>query len=100
MRLSQGVGGQGVCGLDQERVDEGLRQVAAQLALDDVELLGEQARRSERTPVALEPADRAIGVTLLVGSQREVEAAQQEGPLGLGQRSGVGAGTGRRSRPR
>src|SRR5512133_3817566 len=37
MRSPRGVGGQGVRGLDQQRVDEGLRQVATQLSLDDVE---------------------------------------------------------------
>src|SRR4051794_3385259 len=75
-----------VRGLDEERVDEGLRQVAAQLALDDVELLGEQPGRSEGATGPLEPPDGAVGVALLVGGQGQVEAAQQEGTLGLVQR--------------
>ena len=73
-------------GLEEQRVDERLRQVAAQLALHDVVLLGEQAGRAERAPVALEPAQRPGHVALLVGGQGQMEAAQQERALGLVQR--------------
>ena len=50
---SRGLGDRAV---QQQRVDERLGQVAAQLALGDVELLGEQPRRAAGGAVALEPA--------------------------------------------
>ena len=67
-------------GLEQQGVDERLGEVAAQLALDDVVLLGEQAGLSQGAAVALEPAHRAGDVALVEGGQREVEPAQHEAP--------------------
>ena len=56
---------------EQQRVDERLRQVAAQLALGDVELLGEEAGRAAGGAVALEPAGGGHRVALLgVGERR------------------------------
>ena len=46
---------------------ERLGQVAPQLVLGNVELLGQQARRPACGSVALEPAQRRRSVALLVG---------------------------------
>ena len=51
--------------LEQACVHEGLRQVAAQLALADVELLGEQSRRRARRSAALEPPQGLGALSLL-----------------------------------
>src|SRR5205085_10365698 len=76
-------------GLDEKCVDEGLRQVAAQLVLVRVELLAEQLRRSAGCAGALVPAERLNLLALLVQGQGGEEAAQQERSLGVGQRPGV-----------
>ena len=72
-------------------MDERLREVAAQLALVDVELLGEQARWTAGGAVALKPARRADVIALLGVGQRHQEAAEQERALGLAQRPLVGS---------
>ncbi len=69
--------------LEQQGMYESLRQVAAQLTLPNVEFLGEQAGRTARGAVALEPADGCQIVALLVVRQRHQEAAQQEGSFGI-----------------
>ena len=72
--------------LEQQGVDERLGEVAAQLALADVVLLGEEAGWPAGGPVALEPADGLGGPALLVRGQRHQEPAQHERSLGLVQR--------------
>ena len=72
------------CGaLEHPGVHEGLWQVAAQLSLDDVVLLGEQAGRATRGAVAFEPSERLDGMVLLQFGQAHHEAAQQERTFGL-----------------
>ena len=85
--LPGGVGGEGVCGLDQERVDEGLGRLPRSwrwtTSNSSVNRPGgpraPRLRSNQRTaPVA---------VSLLVRGERQVEAAEQERALGLVQRS-------------
>lgn len=52
---------------------------------DDVELLGEQRRRTAGRPIAFEPAHRIDLVALLVFGQGHEESAEQEGAFGVGQ---------------
>jgi hypothetical protein len=56
-------------------MNERLREVAAQLTLGDIELLGDQARRPACRTVALEPVPGSHLVTLLIPGQRDGEAA-------------------------
>src|SRR5438876_1140594 len=72
--------------LQQQGMDEGLREVAAQLALVDVELLGEKRRRAARGPVAFEVGDGGHVPSQLVGGQRHPEPAEQEGAFRLPER--------------
>src|SRR5579884_2232005 len=73
--------------LEQECVHERLRQVAAELALGDVELLRKQPRRAAGGAVALEPACGRDGVAAPAEGQRHDEAAQQERALRLAERA-------------
>jgi hypothetical protein len=68
-------------------VHERLRQVAAELALDDVVFLGQQPRRPARGAVALEVADRRQLVALLMLGQGHHEPAQQERAFGIAERA-------------
>src|SRR6478735_2109217 len=74
---------QAVGGLHELGVDEGLGQVAAQLALDDVVLLSQKSRRPHGGAVALEPAQGVLASTEVEQSERHPEAAQGERALGL-----------------
>ena len=71
--------------LDEQRVHECLGEVAAQLALTDVELLGEQPRGPARGPIPFEPASCAGHVALVEQRERDEEPAQQERAFGSGQ---------------
>jgi hypothetical protein len=51
--------------LQHQRMHEGLRQIAAQLPLIDIKLLGVQARGSAGGPAALEEPDGPDDVALL-----------------------------------
>src|SRR4051794_3303776 len=64
--------------LQHGRVDERLRQVAAELSLVDVPLLGEKPGWSASRPGALEPPERLGCLPGVVGGERHREAAQQE----------------------
>src|SRR3954468_17613587 len=72
--------------LEQQGVDEGLGEVAAELALADVELLGEQAGGAAGGAVALEPGEGEGHIALLSVGEREPEATEEEGALGLAER--------------
>jgi hypothetical protein len=69
--------------LEKQRVDEGLRYVAAQLPLRDVEFLGQQGGRPAGGAVALEPAGCLSYAALLVQGPSHEEPAQYERALGL-----------------
>jgi hypothetical protein len=71
-------------------VDEGLGQVAAELALGNVEFFGEQAGWSAGGAVAFQPACGGDCVASLVVGERHEESAEEEGALGLAERSLVG----------
>src|SRR2546423_4294032 len=75
--------------LQQQRVDEGLREVATELPLQDVELLGEQTRRPARGSISLEPTCRLDVIALLCVRERDDEAAEKEGAFGLAEPSFV-----------
>src|SRR3954452_6272480 len=64
---------------------EGLRKVAAELALAHVDLLREQAGRAAGRAVALEVAGSGHAVARLQVREREPEAAKQERSLRLSQ---------------
>ncbi|ELS51384.1 hypothetical protein STVIR_7685 [Streptomyces viridochromogenes Tue57] len=64
-------------------MDERLGQVATQLALTYVVLLGEESGRPAGRPGPLEPAEGPDAVAEVVRGQRHVESAQQEDALGL-----------------
>jgi len=66
-----------------KRVHERLGNVASQLALADIELLGEQPRRAAGGTVALEPPDRLSSPALLVSGQGHQEPAEHKGTLGV-----------------
>src|SRR5680860_56786 len=68
-------------------MDECLGEVAAELALADVELLGEESGGSAGRTTALEPARRAHRVALLVTRQGHPEPTEEERPFGLAQRT-------------
>lgn len=70
---------------------EGLREVSAQLALEDVVLLGVQTGRAASGPVTLEPTCSRHVVALLGVGQREDETAQQERTLCRPERLAVDA---------
>src|SRR3954466_636468 len=72
--------------LEQQSVNERLRQIATQLALRDVELLGEDARRSTGRPVALEPPRSRNVVSLLRIRERQQEPTEEEGSFRLAER--------------
>src|SRR3989442_3436158 len=78
-RLSCEAGG----ALEHEGVDECLGKVAAQLALRDVELLGEQAGRAACGAVAFEPPYGLQLIALLVLGERGEGSAEQEGAFGF-----------------
>src|SRR5512135_2618883 len=61
---------------------ERLRQVATQLMLRGVELLGKERGRPTGGPVPLEPPVRLDLTTLLMRGQRQNEAAEQERAFG------------------
>jgi hypothetical protein len=63
----------------EERVDECLGQVAAQLSLGDVVFFREEAGRATCGSVALEPAGCGEYVSLLRERERRDEATEQEG---------------------
>jgi hypothetical protein len=67
-------------------VDELLRQVAAHLALHDVELLGVEARGLAGGAVALLPAVRRRGADLLLLGEGDEEAAHDKRALSLRER--------------
>jgi MFS family permease len=71
------------------RVHERLGQVAAQLPLVHVELLGVQRGGPAGAPVALEPVRRGHRMAARVLDKRHPEPAQQERPLRLVQRPRV-----------
>ena len=78
------------CGaLEQESVDERLREVAAELSLQHVELFRQQARRSARGAVPFEPARRTDSVSLLRVREREEKTAEEERALRFAERSRV-----------
>lgn len=64
-------------------MDEGLGQVPAELALLDVELLGEQPRGTAGSPCPIEPAHGLRPIPVLQVGERRPEAAQEERSLGL-----------------
>ena len=68
---------------------ERLGQVPSQLPFGYVVFLGVQAGGTARGPGALEPADGADLVALLVQGQGQDEPAEQEGALGITQRPRV-----------
>src|SRR3954453_14392039 len=72
-RLAQTVGA-----LEQQGVDERLREIAPQLALHDVVLLGEQPGWSHGRSVAFEPAQRVLAPTEVQLGQRHEESTQDE----------------------
>src|SRR4051794_40023472 len=72
--------------LEEQRVHERLREIAAQLALVYVVFLGEDSRRATRGAIAFEERNRCIGPTGLVEREREPEAANQEGAFALAER--------------
>ena len=76
---------------EQQGVHEGLRQVAAQLSLADVELLGAQAWSAACCAVALEPASGCDVLALLCAGERHHKATKQKRALGLTERALVGA---------
>ena len=67
--------------LEKERMDERLRQVAAQLSLTYVIFLGEQSCGSARRPCAFEPAHGVKVSSRNVMSQTHHETAQEERAL-------------------
>ena len=71
-------------------MDEGLGEVAAQLALGDVEFFGEQAGWAAGGAVAFKPAGGGDVLALLVVGEGHPETAEQEGAFGLAERSFVG----------
>jgi hypothetical protein len=73
--------GPGDGGFEQQRVDERLGQVAAQLALGYVELFGEESGRSAGGAGSLKPTCGGDQIALLVVGESEQEAAQQERPF-------------------
>src|SRR5690349_4320688 len=75
--------------LEEQCVDERLRQVSSELALLDVELLGQEARRPAGGAIALEPAHRFDQVALLELREAYDEAAEEKRSLGFAQRSRV-----------
>ena len=72
--------------LEQQGVDECLGQVAPELALGDVELLGEEAGRAACGAAALEPARGGHVVALLRPGERQPVAAHEERALGVSER--------------
>src|SRR5438309_2107761 len=68
-------------------MDERLRQVPAQLALLDVQLLGEEPRRPAGRAAAVEPAARLDEIALLQVGERDHEPAEQERALRLAERA-------------
>src|SRR5699024_3647769 len=74
-------------GLDEERVDERLRQVAAQLVAADVELLGEETGTRLRAPGSFEEVDGCGQVALFRGGERRDESADGEGSFGIAESS-------------
>ena len=80
---------EGGAALEQQRVDERLGQVSPELALGDVELLGQQPRRAARAAIALEERPRRQVVPLLVERQGQQESTQEERPFGFAERAGV-----------
>lgn len=70
-------------------MDEGLREVAAKLALAHIELLAEQAGRSAGRAAAFEPSSGGEAVALLGTGQGHPEPAEQERPFGLAEWSFV-----------
>ena len=86
--------------LEQECVDECLGQVAAELALDDVELLGQQPGWSAGGAGSFEPVRAApTWSPCVVAGEHHPEAAEQERAFGVAERVVVGGGSGRRSLP-
>ncbi len=75
--------------LEQQRMDERLREVSSQLALHRVVFLGEQPGRAACRARALEPARCGHVVALLAVRERHQEAAQQECAFGLSEWSRV-----------
>lgn len=69
-------------GLQHDGVHERLGQVPAQLALDHVELLGEQGGWAARGTVPLEPTHRLGQLTLLMQCEGHLEPRQKERALG------------------
>lgn len=67
--------------LQQQGVHERLREVAAQLPLGDVELLGIQAGRAAGAAAPFKPSIRVDHAALLVFGQCHDEPAQQERSL-------------------
>ena len=78
--------GQAGGGFQVQGVHEGLREVAAELVLVDVELLGVQLGWSRAGPGPFVPAGRLHGPVLLLQGEGDEEPAQGEGPFGVGQR--------------
>ena len=68
---------------EEQRVHERLGEVAAQLALADVELFGEQAGRSACGAVSFKPARGCSVIALLRPGHGHPETADQEGALGV-----------------
>ena len=66
---------------------ERLGQVAPQLALANIELLTEEPGRSAGGAVAFEPADGLGRSVLLMGGEGHQKPAEDEGPLGILQRT-------------
>ena len=76
--------------LEEQGVYEGLRQVASQLTLCDVVLLGEEAWWAAGGAVALEPARGLDVAALLAVGERHDEAAEQESAFCLAEWPFVG----------
>ena len=64
-------------------MDEGLGQVSAHLALGDVELLGQQARRATGAAIAFEECPRHQVLPLLFERQGQKESTQEKRSLGF-----------------
>src|SRR5699024_5789925 len=74
-------------GFDEERVDERLRQVAAQLVAAHVEFLGEETGARLRASGAFEEVDGSGQIALVRGGECCDESADGEGSFGIAEPS-------------
>src|SRR5699024_11385570 len=74
-------------GIDEERVDERLRQVAAQLMAAQVDLLGEETGTRLRASGSFEEVDGSGQVAVVRGGECCDESADGEGSFGIAEPS-------------